>query len=132
MMSRALAILAAGLLTVSATGFAQEATREIDPVTVSPQNYKVLLENEHIRVLRYEIAPGQRDAIHTHPPKAAYVVSGGSLRIFPEGGAAFDVEETDGAIAWMETIGRHYAENTGSTPVVILLVEVKSAETASQ
>ncbi len=131
-MSRVLTILTAGFLTVSTTGVAQQRTLEIDPVTVSPENYTVLLENEHIRVLRYELAPGQRDAIHTHPPKLAYILSGGTLRIFPEGAPAFDVDQTVGAVAWMEAVGRHYGENIGTTPVVILLVEVKSADTARQ
>jgi quercetin dioxygenase-like cupin family protein len=102
----------------------------IDPVAVSPDIFKVLLENEHVRVVEYTLVPGQRDEWHTHPPKMSYVISGGTLRITPEDGPSFITEEGQGAASWMEALGRHYAENVGQTPVRILLVEVKS--TASE
>ncbi len=100
---------------------------EIDPVTVSPAIFKILLENEHVRVVEYTLAPGQRDEWHTHPPKMSYVLSGGTLRITTEDGPSFLTEEGQGAASWMEALGRHYAENVGQTPVRILLVEVKAA-----
>ena len=30
----------------------------IDPVAVSPDIFKILLENEHVRVVEYTLAPG--------------------------------------------------------------------------
>lgn len=99
----------------------------IDPVVVSPDRFKLLLENEHVRVIEYVLLPGERDQWHTHPPKVSYVVSEGTLRINTDDGQAFVTEEKAGSATWMDTLGRHYAQNVGKTPVRIVLVEIKSA-----
>jgi len=39
---------------------------EFDAVTAAPEHHKVLLENEHIRVLETLIRPGEETAMHTH------------------------------------------------------------------
>ena len=96
-----------------------------DPVAVSPDRFTVLLDNAHVRVVEYVLQPGERDQWHTHPPKVSYVVSGGTLRITTEDSQSFLAEEKAGTASWMEALGRHYAENVGSTPVRIVLVEVK-------
>ncbi len=100
---------------------------EIDAVAANPSQHTVLLENEHVRVIRYELQPGEKDQTHTHPPKVSYVLTGGDLRIVLDGGETFDVKETAGAASWMSTLGKHHAENIAKTPVAILLVEVKAA-----
>ena len=38
-----------------------------DPVTISPQYYTVLLDSNHVRVLEYRLAPGQRETIMSTP-----------------------------------------------------------------
>ena len=113
------------VLPCIATG--QDAA-SIDPVAVSPDRFKLLLENEHVRVVEYSLQPGERDQWHTHPAKVSYVVEGGELRIHLADGTSFLSTETKGEATWMDALPRHYAENTGSTPVRILLVEVKGAE----
>jgi quercetin dioxygenase-like cupin family protein len=113
------------MLALSAIIVAQLRSNHIDPTEVSPEKYTILLENEHVRVLEYEIQPGEKDAWHTHPPKVSYVVSGGSLRITPKGGESFVVEEKSGSAAWMGAVGPHVGENVGATPVRIALVELK-------
>lgn len=100
---------------------------DIDPVTVSPDLYHVLVENEHVRVVEYQIAPGQRDEWHTHPSKVSVVTSGGSLRITTADGKSFKVTEETGTASWMQPLGKHFAENIGTTWVGVVLVEVKSA-----
>ena len=106
---------------------AQAPGKPIDPVSVSPGLYKVILDNEQVRVVEYSLQPGQRDEWHTHPPKVSYVVTGGTLRITLKDGKTFTAEEKAGEASWMATLGLHFAENVGKTPVKIVLVEVKSA-----
>ena len=115
-------LLACPLLIV-----AQEIS-EIDPVLVSPDRFKIIVENDHVRVIEYVLEPGQRDDWHTDPPKVSYVLEPATLRITTEDGSSFLTEETTGEASWMGTLGRHYAENVGQTKVRILLVEVKAAE----
>lgn len=98
-----------------------------DAVLASPDRFRTLLENEHVRVLEYTLRPGERDRWHTHPPKVSYVVRGGKLRIHLADGSAFDAGETEGTATWMDAVPLHYAENVGNTPVTIVLTEVKAA-----
>ncbi len=111
---------------------AQTQTPAIDPVAVSPTMYKVLLENEHVRVVEYQIEPGEKDNWHTHPAKASYVVSGGSLRITTEEGESFIVDEEAGSSTWFGEVGRHYGENVGRTPVRIVFIEIKRIDAGEE
>jgi quercetin dioxygenase-like cupin family protein len=116
------------LLPLSAAGQAPAGpVTRIDAVAVSPDRFKVLLENPHVRVVEYVLLPGEHDQWHTHPPKVSYVVSGGTLRITTEDGKSFMTEEKAGSATWMDTLGRHFATNVGKTPVRIVLVEIKAA-----
>ncbi|MEO7156834.1 MAG: hypothetical protein ABI039_04685 [Vicinamibacterales bacterium] len=117
------------LLLPPAVGGQTLATQvaQIDPVAVSPDRFKVLLENQHVRVVEYALLPGERDQWHTHPPKVSYVVTGGTLRITTDDGQSFLSDEKTGSASWMGTLGRHFAQNVGETPVRIVLIEIKSA-----
>jgi len=118
------------ILGLPAITIAQQQLDHTDPTIVSPKKYTVLLENEHVRVVEYVIRPGEKDAWHTHPPKVAYIVSGGDLRITPKGADSFVVKENSGNAAWMGAVGLHFGENVGTTPVRIVLVEIKSLSDA--
>jgi quercetin dioxygenase-like cupin family protein len=102
-------------------------TTEIDFVRASPDQAKILMENEYVRVIQYSLKPGEKDNPHTHPPKTSYVISGGTLRVYSENEKPVDFEEVTGASEWSGRIGKHYVENIGGTTVTILLTEVKSA-----
>jgi len=104
---------------------AESSDLEIDPVVVSSSKYKVLLENEFIRVVEYQVNPGEKDNWHTHPAKVSYVVNGGSLKITTEEGKSFVVEEEVNSARWFGAVGKHYGENVGLTPVRIVFVEIK-------
>ena len=102
-----------------------EEIKAVDPVSVSPEKFTVILENNHLRVIEYSLKPGERDDWHTHPAKLSYVLESGTLRITTAGGESFVVDEHSGAASWMDSLGLHYAENIGVTAVRILLVEIK-------
>src|SRR6266480_6374633 len=73
-------ILLSLLVVLSATAFAQ------DPVKTSPQYYKVLLENDQVRVLEYHLKPGEKEPMHSHLAGVVYVLSGAKLKFtFPDG-----------------------------------------------
>ena len=50
-------------LSLAATG----TTRAQAVVKVSPEAHKVLLENEHFRVLDFYVKPGEKVGMHSHP-----------------------------------------------------------------
>ncbi|MEO7922820.1 MAG: hypothetical protein ABIR30_04025 [Chitinophagaceae bacterium] len=97
----------------------------IDPVKILPDKFKILLENEHVRVVQYSLKPGEKDDWHTHPAKSSYVVSGGKLKVHLENGEIIFADEETGTASWMDYVGKHYVENIGNTTVTIVYTEIK-------
>jgi quercetin dioxygenase-like cupin family protein len=62
----------------------------VDGLVSSPDNFKLLLENEHVRVLQYTLLPGALDHWHTHPPRVGYVLSGAKIRVTEADGSHTD------------------------------------------
>ena len=112
-------------LSLTAAVQTPAAVEQIDALKASPANFRLLLENERVRVVEYSIRPGERDQAHTHPARVSYVVSGGTLRVTTSDGRSMLFEEKAGDTTWSEPTPRHFVENTGQTPVKIILVEVK-------
>jgi len=101
-------------------------TLKIDIVQTSPNQARVLMENEHVRVVEYSVKPGEKDVWHTHPPRSSYVVSGGKVKVYSENGEPKISEVKTGASSWAGQGAKHYVENVGSTDIKIILTEIKS------
>jgi quercetin dioxygenase-like cupin family protein len=104
-------------------------SQDIDPVSVSPDKYKILLENDHVRVVEYAINPGDSDKPHTHPPKVSYVAAGGKLRINPGDAPSFISDDATGEVSFRGVTPGHFVTNIGTTPVKIVLFEIKRIDT---
>lgn len=122
------------LLPLSAVALAEPPpaiSGPVDGLTSSPGNFKLLLENDNVRVLQYTLPPGAQDHWHTHPPRVGYVLSGAKIRVTEADGSHEDYDEKTGDIYWGEFSKLHDTLNTGTTPYVALLVEVKNAHPQS-
>ena len=95
----------------------------LDPVATNPNHYRVVLENEHVRVLQYEDAPGDRTTPHQHPDSVMITQSSFRRRL-KGAGAERDVEMAAGLVTWLPA-QQHFGENTGDTPTRVLFVELK-------
>ena len=98
-----------------------------DAVKVAPDHYKILLENEHVRVIENTLAPGEKDAMHTHPSGWYYVTKPGTMKVVHADGKTETWEAKSGESGWLKTEGPHTSENIGNTTMGFVLVEVKSA-----
>ena len=90
----------------------------------SPDQYRVLLENDQVLVLEMVLEPGESDRPHDHRDETVYFQKGGSLRITLPGGDAMDVTVPDGHVMWHEAWS-HQVTNTGNQPVMAIIVEEK-------
>ena len=100
---------------------------QVDALIASPENFRLVLENENVRVLEYTLLPGKKDHQHTHPRRVAHVILGGTLRVgFPDG-TSMIFEEKAGESNWSNPSPLHDTENIGTTPIKILLVEIKKS-----
>ncbi|MBZ5504816.1 MAG: hypothetical protein LAO78_04945 [Acidobacteriia bacterium] len=98
-----------------------------DALKVAPDHYKILLENEHVRVIENTLAPGEKDAMHTHPSGWYYVTKPGTMKVVHADGKMETWEAKAGEAGWLKTEGPHTSENIGKTTMSFVLVEVKSA-----
>lgn len=112
------------LLSMFSWGFTAQAQ---NAVKVAPDHYKVLLENEHVRVIENTLAPGEKDAMHTHPAGWYYVTKPGTMKVVHADGKTETWEAKAGEAGWLKTEGPHTSENIGNTTMGFVLVEVKSA-----
>ena len=97
-----------------------------DPVKVAPQNYKVLLENDRVRVLEALLKPSDRTPQHSHPARVVYILSDHSA-IFrsPEGRVTHSVSKA-GDTVWRDRV-IHSEESDGKTDSHAILVEFKES-----
>lgn len=100
----------------------------IDIVQSSPDQAKVLNENQYVRVVEYTLNPGEKDIWHTHPPRSSYVVSGGKVQVFSENGQSSVSEIKAGGASWAGHGAKHYVQNIGDTKIKIILTEIKSLQ----
>ena len=98
----------------------------IDIIKSSPNQAKILTENQYVRVVEYSLNPGEKDVWHTHPPRSSYVVSAGKVKVYSENGEPKISEVTAGTSSWSGHGAKHYVENIGSTKVKIILTEIKA------
>ena len=106
-------------------------TGPVDGLVSSPGNFKLLLENDNVRVLQYTLLPGALDHWHTHPPRVGYVLSGAKILVTEADGTKQDYDEKTGDIYWGQFSPLHDTFNSGTTPYIALLVEVKGAPSAA-
>ena len=104
----------------------------VDGLVSSPDNFKLLLENEHVRVLQYTLPPGALDNWHTHPPRVGYVLSGAKIRVTEADGSHEDYDEKTGDTYWGEFSPLHDTRNLDTKPYIAILVEVKDARPAPE
>lgn len=88
----------------------------IDPAKASPENYKVLFENEHVIVLEMSLKAGQQDHEHSHHDETVYFVSGGKVKIHLPDGQLVEADLPDGHIMWHEA-WTHTVENVGESDI---------------
>ena len=116
-----------GLLRVLATGMvlASRAAAQ-DPLPLYPENYKVLVENERIRVLDFRLRRGATERSHSHPAHVVYVVEPFEVRFtFPDGRTGLR-KASAGEVLFSEAV-THATENIGGTDAHGILVELKTA-----
>lgn len=108
-------------LTLSAVVNAQ------DPVKAASNVYKkVLLENDQVRVMQVEFAPGDVAAWHNHPNHLAYALTDGKLEITDKGKQPVVAEVKANDVLYMPAV-THMAKNVGTTTLKLVVTELKSA-----
>jgi hypothetical protein len=100
-----------------------------DPVKVAPANFKVLFENDRVRVLEYQSKAGEKIALHSHPPNVVYGLAPGSTKFTLPDGTTKTLEFKAGEVVWSDG-GPHSQETLIATHVI--QIELKEATAAAK
>jgi hypothetical protein len=100
-----------------------------DPVETNPQFYRVIFENDRVRVLEYRDRPGDRTRDHGHPDSVMYTLSSFDRRLIA-GDREVDVELEEGTVRWLDA-QEHAGQNIGGTETHALFIELKEPRPVS-
>jgi hypothetical protein len=94
-----------------------------DPVETNPDLYKLIFENDRVRVLEYLDQPGDTTAPHSHPDSVMVTLSAFTRRI-TSGDRSAEVELAAGEARWVGA-QEHAGQNIGTTATHSIFVELK-------
>jgi len=100
-----------------------------DPAVTNPDHYRVLWENDLVRVLEYSDAPGDKTSFHVHPDSVMVTLTDFERRLHLPG-TERDVALAAGEAVWLPA-QRHAGENIGTTPTHTILIELKQSPTTA-
>lgn len=122
-MKRSRRIILAVVCLTTAGCLVAAMPRPQDPMQAAPGNFKVLLENDRVRVLDFHGKAGEKVPMHSHPSYVSYLISGsGKTKFTSPDGKTTETEARAGQATWHDA-ETHSSE--ASTTVHALLVELK-------
>lgn len=117
-----LAALAA--LGVAGDGIAQDA------VTADPRSFRVVLDNERVRVLEFRSRPGLSvcgQGMHYHPERVSVSLTGGKVKVTNAEGNSV-VREIPPGHVFFSPAETHATENVGGAGTRTYIVELKGPD----
>ena len=117
------------LALLAAFGVTPEAWAQ-DAPTVDPRSYRVVLENDRVRVLEYKSRPGLGvcgEGMHYHPAHVTVSLTGAKLKVTtPDGNVSFP-QVPPGAVFFFEA-ETHSAEIIGGAGTRSYIIELKGKD----
>lgn len=117
------------LAMLAALGVSREVLAQ-DAVTADPRSFRVVLENERVRVLEYKSGPGLGvcgQGMHYHPDRVTVSLTEANVKVTNAQGTAVVRRIPPGHVffAHAET---HSVENIGGSGTRIYIIELKGKE----
>lgn len=96
-----------------------------DPLTTSPQYYKLRFENDQVRVLEYHLKPHEIEPMHSHPAGVVYVLNGAKLKFTIPDRPPEERSAVAGEVIWRDPV-THAVENVGDTEAIAIAIDLKT------
>lgn len=117
------------LALLAGLGLAESVPAQ-DPTRAEPCSYKVVLENDKVRVLEYCSSPGMGvcgKGTHFHPAHVTVSLTAGKVRVkTPEGKTKID--EAPAGTIFFAPAETHSVENIGGSNMRAYIVELKDGD----
>jgi len=95
-----------------------------DAVTIAPHVYRVITENDRVRVLEARAKAGDKTEMHGHPALVAGAITDGTHRFTSPGSDPMEIELKAGQVMFMDAV-EHETEFLGPGEGKVILVELK-------
>ena len=95
-----------------------------DAVKVAPDVYKVLLENDAVRVVEFRLKQSAKSEMHSHPRSVAICLNDQRLKFTFPNGKSENADLKRGQAVWLDGLS-HAVENIGTEDAAGVLVELK-------
>ncbi len=98
----------------------------LDPTIIDAKHYKVVFENDQVRVLRISYGAGEKSVMHKHPEGIAVFLTDGKGKFnFPDGKTK-EISWKAGQTIWLSAT-THQPENLTNVPFELIQVELKAS-----
>lgn len=98
----------------------------LDPLAVDPGHYRVIFENDQVRVIHVEIGPGESAPMHEHlRARAVTYLTAAHFEATSEDGRTAISHQQAGDVVWSDSLIRHREINRGSNVFKGVVVELK-------
>jgi beta-alanine degradation protein BauB len=95
-----------------------------DAAKVDAKHYKVVSENDEVRILKAHYGPREKSVMHSHPATVAVFLTDAKARFTYPDGKTEDVAVRAGDAQYFATT-THLPENTGDKAMDVIIVELK-------
>ena len=95
-----------------------------DAVKTDPKHYSVISENDQVRILKVHYGAHEKSIMHSHPNSVAVYLSDSKGKFTLPDGKTQEIT-TKAGDAQFTPASTHLPENTGDTPLDLIVVELK-------
>ena len=112
------------LLATLALGFVTKMAMAQDLAKVMPEDVKVIVDNDRVRVLEVLHKPGVKEPMHSHPAYVAVYLSATKVKVTTPDGKTVEKDRKAGEVSWSEAT-THALENVGTADQHVIVIELK-------
>lgn len=112
------------LLATLAFGFATKTAMAQDLAKVMPNDVKVIVDNDRVRVLDVLHKPGAKEPMHSHPAYVAVFLNATKQKVTTPDGKTVEKDRKAGEVSWSGPV-THAVENIGTADQHVIVVELK-------
>jgi hypothetical protein len=112
------------LFLILALGLGVNTVMAADLVQVMPDDVKVLVDNDRVRVLDVTHKPGVKEPMHTHPAYVSVNLSDTKVKVTTPDGKTVEKVRKAGEVSWSEAT-THAIETVGTAGSHTIVIELK-------
>ena len=96
-----------------------------DRCEVAPNQCKVEFENEYVRVLHWNVGPGEKIPMHEHPASISIILTDDRTKFTQADGKTRETDGKAGQVSWSDP-EKHASQNVSDKPSEVIQIELKT------